>query len=102
MQKRSPNSQKLMALSESDDYLLSKIDGKLQVDPNKLIAVDELLYEITKLFIPADGRETALLFFAGHGLTKPLGRLKQILLATSDANPRSRKWNGLLLRDLWK
>ncbi|MBD0347369.1 MAG: hypothetical protein ICV63_21630, partial [Coleofasciculus sp. Co-bin14] len=48
-----------------------------------------------------DGRDTALLFFAGHGLPKPLGSLKQILLATSDAKPRDRKWNGILLRDLW-
>jgi tetratricopeptide (TPR) repeat protein len=81
----------------------SEIDGKLQVDPDKLVEVDELLDEITKLFLTEDGRDTALLFFAGHGLPKkPLGNLKQILLATSDANPRRKKLHGVLLRDLWE
>ncbi len=79
----------------------SEIDGKLRVDPDKLIEADELLDEITKLFLTEDGRNTALLFFAGHGLPKPLGNLKQILLATSNANPRRKKWDGILLRDLW-
>jgi hypothetical protein len=94
-------------LLEADDNFrverlpASETDGKLQVDSKKTVTADELLDEITKLFIPEDGRDTALLFFAGHGLPKPLGSLKQILLATSDANPRGRKWNGILLRDLW-
>ncbi|MGL5063857.1 MAG: tetratricopeptide repeat protein [Microcoleus sp.] len=79
----------------------SNIDGKLQVDPDKLVEPDELLDEIDKLFLSEDGRNTALLFFAGHGLPKPFGSSKQILLATSDANPRRKKWNGVLLRDLW-
>jgi tetratricopeptide (TPR) repeat protein len=79
----------------------SEIDGKLQVDPDKLVNAEELEHEITKLFLPEDDRNTALLFFAGHGLPKPLGKLKQILLATSDANPR-KKLHGVLLRDLWE
>ncbi|GAB1545423.1 hypothetical protein NUACC21_80990 [Scytonema sp. NUACC21] len=78
----------------------SNIDGRLQVDPEKPVTADELLNEITKLFLAEDGRDTALLFFAGHGLQKPLGSLKQILMATSDANPGNKKWNGILLRDL--
>ena len=80
----------------------SEIDGKLQVDPDKPLKADELEDEITKLFLPKDDRDTALLFFAGHGLPKPLGDLKQILLSTSDVNPRLKKWKGLLLRDLWE
>src|SRR5919199_202833 len=82
----------------------SKIDGKLQVDPGKLVKAEELDYEINKLFLTEDGRNTALLFFAGHGLElpKPLGKRKQILLATSDANPRRNLWQGVLLRDLWE
>ncbi|MEG3989482.1 caspase family protein [Microcoleus sp. S28C3] len=80
----------------------SAIDGKLQVDPDKLVEVDELLCEIEKLFLTKDGRNTALLFFAGHGLPKPLGNSKQILLATSNANPIRKKWDGILLRDLWE
>jgi tetratricopeptide (TPR) repeat protein len=79
----------------------SEIDGKLQVNPDKPLKADELEDEITKLFLPKDDRDTALLFFAGHGLPKPLGDLKQILLSTSDVNPRLKKWKGLLLRDLW-
>jgi hypothetical protein len=51
----------------------SQIDGKLQVDPDKPLKADELEDEITKLFLPKDDRDTALLFFAGHGLPKPLG-----------------------------
>ncbi|MUG93166.1 tetratricopeptide repeat protein [Scytonema sp. UIC 10036] len=80
----------------------SNIDGRLQVDPEKSVTADELLDEITKLFLTKDRRDTALLFFAGHGLQKPLGSLKQILIATSDANPVNKKWNGILLRDLWE
>ncbi len=80
----------------------SNINGKLQVAPQKAVTADELVDEITKLFLTEDGRDTALLFFAGHGLSKPLGQLKQILLATSDANPQAKRWNGLLLRDLWE
>ncbi|NEO99684.1 MAG: tetratricopeptide repeat protein [Symploca sp. SIO2E9] len=80
----------------------SLIDGKIQVAPNENVKAEELQSAITKLFLAEDDREMALLFFAGHGLQKPLGILKQILLATSDANPRNKKWNGLLLRDLWE
>ena len=80
----------------------SAIDGKLQVDPDKLVNAEELEHEITKLFLTKDDRDTALLFFAGHGLPKPFAISKQILLATSDANPRGKKWQGLLLRDLWE
>ncbi len=80
----------------------SNINGRLQVDPEKPVSADDLLDEIIKLFQTEDGRDTALLFFAGHGLQKPLGSLKQILMATSDANPVNKKWNGILLRDLWE
>ena len=96
-------------LLEADDnnfrvrrFPCSEIDGKLQVDPDKLVKAEELSNEITKLFLTEDGRNTALLFFAGHGLPKPLGKLKKILLATSNANPRRQKWDGILLRDLWE
>ncbi|MDF5714930.1 MAG: tetratricopeptide repeat protein [Rhizonema sp. NSF051] len=80
----------------------SNINGRLQVDPEKKVTPDELLDEISKLFLAEDGRDTALFFFAGHGLQKPLGSLKQILIATSDTSPVNKKWNGILLRDLWE
>jgi hypothetical protein len=80
---------------------VSNIDGKLQVDPNKLVKAEELEKAIANLFLPESGRtpETALLFFAGHGFRKPLGRLAQGFLATSDASPTRNQW-GMSLRDL--
>ncbi|RUT03942.1 hypothetical protein DSM106972_048560 [Dulcicalothrix desertica PCC 7102] len=77
------------------------VNNKLQVDPDGMVTADALLEAVTKLFLPEENIDTALLFFAGHGLQKPLGTLKQTLLATSDANPYSKKWNGIILRDLW-
>ncbi len=80
---------------------VSNIDGKLQVDPNKTVKAEELEKAIASLFDPESGRtpETALLFFAGHGFRKPLGRLTQGFLATSDASPTRNQW-GMSLRDL--
>ncbi|ODH02278.1 hypothetical protein A4S05_24965 [Nostoc sp. KVJ20] len=102
------DAEKIAQLLEADqDFRVirlpaSRINGKLQVDPNKPVSKDELLEAITKLFLTSEDLDTALLFFAGHGLKEPLGTLKKTLLATSDANPQSKKWNGLLLRDLWE
>ena len=79
----------------------SNIDGKLQVDPIKTVKAEELEKAIANLFLPESGRtpETALLFFAGHGFRKPLGRLAQGFLATSDASPTRNQW-GMSLRDV--
>jgi hypothetical protein len=72
----------------------SNIDGRLQVDPNKMVRAEELEKAIANLFRPKSGRapETALLFFAGHGLRNTKGEKPEGYLATSDANPR---------RDIW-
>jgi hypothetical protein len=72
----------------------SVIEGKLQVDPNKTVRAEELQAAIANLFRPKSGRtpETALLFFAGHGLRNIKGEKSEGYLATSDANPR---------RDIW-
>jgi hypothetical protein len=72
----------------------SDIDGKLQVDPNKIVKAEELEAAITNLFRPNSGRtpETALLFFAGHGLRNTKGEIPEGYLATSDANPRKDIW----------
>ncbi|MDF5716046.1 MAG: caspase family protein [Rhizonema sp. NSF051] len=80
----------------------NNIDGKLQVDPDAAVKVQELEEAITNLFLPDSSKipEIALLFFAGHGLRKPLGSLTQGFLATSDASP-SKNWWGMPLRDLW-
>ncbi|MGF2037348.1 MAG: caspase family protein [Nostoc sp. CmiVER01] len=81
----------------------SNIDGKLQVEPDKLVKTEELEAAILDLFLPESGKppETALLFFAGHGLRKQLRQsLTQGFLATSDASPSKNLW-GLSLRELW-
>ncbi|GAB1543522.1 hypothetical protein NUACC21_61970 [Scytonema sp. NUACC21] len=81
----------------------SNLDGKLQVDPKKLIKAEELEEAIAELFLPESRKppETALLFFAGHGLRKQLRKsLTQGFLATSDASPSKNFW-GYSLRDLW-
>ena len=78
------------------------IDGKLQVDPEKPFKTEELEKAILDLFLPETGKppETALLFFAGHGLRKQLrANLTQGFLAASDVNP-GKIW-GFGLRDLW-
>jgi hypothetical protein len=69
----------------------SLIDGKMEVDPKKVETAEELEKAIVKLFLPEGNRipDTALLFFAGHGLKhKPIGGIEQGYLATSDASPR--------------
>ncbi len=79
----------------------SVIDGKFQIDPNKTVKAEELEKAIAELFLPNSDRdpETALLFFAGHGLRKSIGSLTQGFLATSDASPSKNLW-GMSLRDL--
>ncbi|MBD2604794.1 caspase family protein [Scytonema hofmannii FACHB-248] len=93
-------------LEEHGDFRVKRlpesfIDGKLQVDPHKAVHANELVNAVTKLFIPEDSQNTALLFFAGHGLLSPLGNLKQTILASSDAGSSKNQPKGLLLRDLW-
>jgi hypothetical protein len=57
-----------------------EIDGKLQVDPNGKVSLKELSQEINKLFCEDNNRDTALLFFAGHGLQQlnSLGKKKKM------------------------
>jgi WD40 repeat protein len=73
----------------------SLIDGKWKVDPQKSTKTEELELAIVKLFLPEGNRipDTALLFFAGHGLKhKPPGDIEKTYLATSDASPRKNIW----------
>lgn len=73
---------------------VGNINGKLQVDPGKTVKAEELEKAIANLFQPNSGRtpETALLFFAGHGLRNTTGNQPEGYLATSDASPRKDKW----------
>ncbi len=70
------------------------IEGKLQVALNKSVKTEELKEAIANLFLPKSRRtpETALLFFAGHGLRNTKGEKLEGYLATSDANPRKYIW----------
>jgi len=76
-------------------------DSTLQVDPNTAVKAAELENAITQLFLPNGNNipDTALLFFAGHGLRKQLENtnLTEGYLATSDASPRKEKW-GISLK----
>ena len=78
-------------------------EGKRGVDPNpapaNLVTLTVLETAIAELFNPP-GRsipDTALLFFAGHGLRKEQGGVTEGFLATSDAKPHGGQW-GVSLR----
>ncbi|MBW4433613.1 MAG: caspase family protein [Pelatocladus maniniholoensis HA4357-MV3] len=81
-------------------------NGLWQVDPNPKppVRVRDLQEAISQLFCPPDSSipDTALLFFAGHGLQKHQGRVLESFLATSDVCPLNDKWGVSLdwLREL--
>ena len=78
-------------------------EGKRGVDPNPapdfLVTLPVLERAIAQLFNPPGKSipDTAVLFFAGHGLRKQQGEVTEGFLATSDANPKKGKW-GVSLR----
>jgi tetratricopeptide (TPR) repeat protein len=80
------------------------IDGKVRVDPKGQVSLEELSREINKLFCADNNRDTALLFFAGHGLQQlnSLGNKRKICLATSKSNTKGTGENSISLNDLWE
>ncbi|NER33117.1 MAG: hypothetical protein F6J93_03400 [Oscillatoria sp. SIO1A7] len=79
-------------------------DGTLRVNPrpvpNQLPKAAQLEKAICLLFNPPSSvPETALLFFAGHGLLKEQGAIREGFLAASDSNPKRNNW-GLSLNCL--
>ncbi|MBE9086850.1 caspase family protein, partial [Tolypothrix sp. LEGE 11397] len=73
-------------------------DGSWFVDPQQQLTIKELETAIVQLFNPP-GRsipDTALLFFAGHGLRKDIGGVIEGFLGTSDTCPLMGDW-GLSL-----
>ncbi|MBD2726702.1 caspase family protein [Nostoc sp. FACHB-892] len=73
-------------------------DGSYFVDPQQQLTLQELETAIVQLFNPP-GRsipDTALLFFAGHGLRKDIGGVTEGFLAASDTCPVIGQW-GLSL-----
>ncbi|NER31441.1 MAG: peptidase C14, partial [Symploca sp. SIO1C4] len=78
-------------------------EGRRGVDPNpqsqNLVKATALEAAIADLFNPPGSSvpDTALLFFAGHGLRKKQGGVTEGFLATSEVNPNKSKW-GVSLR----
>lgn len=69
--------------------------GANQVDARGTVAETDLQAAISELFHPSEGEvpQTALLFFAGHGLLEPLPRQKSKgYLAASNTNPEQGRW----------
>lgn len=71
----------------------SLINGQLQVDPAGTVTAMELERAIAQLFNPRTPNppDTALLFFAGHGLRKEIG-VTEGFLAASDSCSRKGMW----------
>ncbi|RKZ52679.1 MAG: hypothetical protein DRR16_20685 [Candidatus Parabeggiatoa sp. nov. 3] len=75
--------------------------GQLCIDNTGAVSFEALQQAIVQLFNPETDKtdhlpETALLFFAGHGLRKVDGGIAEGYLATSDAKPNRYHW-GLSL-----
>lgn len=62
--------------------------------PTQLVRVKTLQEAIANLFNPPSRQvpDTALLFFAGHGLRNDQGGVSEGFLATSDVKPQDGKW----------
>ncbi|MEQ8385627.1 MAG: caspase family protein [Coleofasciculus sp. A1-SPW-01] len=62
--------------------------------PTQLVRVKTLQEAIAQLFNPPSRQvpDTALLFFAGHGLRNDQGGVSEGFLATSDVKPQDGKW----------
>jgi WD40 repeat protein len=70
-------------------HRLPSQDGVRRVAPDKLLKLEELEEAIIRLFQPKSGiiPETALLFFAGHGLQRERDGETEGFLITSEARP---------------
>lgn len=79
----------------------ANIDGNPCVNPDGVVSCEELKKAIANLFNPeAKGTQTpntALLFFAGHGLRESVGGVTEGFLASSDSDP-SVGFRGLSLQ----
>jgi uncharacterized caspase-like protein len=98
-----------LRLEEYGGFRVRRLPESIQeeqrrVDPKKLVQGNELYEAIIQLFNPVGDSvpQTALLYFAGHGLRRNLGGVTEGFLATSDSDPRKNQWGVSLrwLRDL--
>jgi tetratricopeptide (TPR) repeat protein len=78
-------------------------EGKLCIHNSGAVGFEQLQQAIVQLFNPETDNlpETALLFFAGHGLRNVVAGIAEGYLATSDTNPKRYHW-GLSLEWLKK
>lgn len=77
-----------------------QVEGKLCIDDNGAVGFEELKDAIVKLF--NQKTDTALLFFAGHGMRQSFGDdIGASYLASSDVNPSFNNW-GLSIGILCK
>ena len=62
--------------------------------PSDAVSIEQLEQAITQLFCPESEQlpETALLFFAGHGLRENRGGIYYSYLASTESNPDTRSW----------
>jgi WD40 repeat protein len=95
--------QLLQQYGDFEVHRFPSLEGKAEIDPKGNINAKELGEAIIQLFHPTGGiiPETALLFFAGHGLQKHDNGESEGYLAASDSCPRKQKW-GLSLKWLRK
>jgi len=93
-----------LRLEEYGGFRVRRLPESIQeeqrgADPKKLVQGDALYEAIIQLFNPVGDSvpQTALLYFAGHGLRRNLGGVTEGFLATSDSDPRKNQW-GVSLR----
>jgi WD40 repeat protein len=93
-----------LRLEEYGGFRVRRLPESIQeeqrrVDPKKLVQGDVLYEAIIQLFNPVGDSvpQTAVLYFAGHGLRRNLGGVTEGFLATSDSDPRKNQW-GVSLR----
>jgi len=82
-------------------------DGRRCIDPDPpsdAVSIAQLEDAIQNLFVPetvTNLPDTALLFFAGHGLRENRGGIYYGYLASTESDPDERRW-GVDLRWLWE
>ncbi len=93
-------------LAEEGDFSVRQLpeavkDGSIRVGQQGGVTQKELIDALKQLFIPKGKNipDTALFYFAGHGIFSEEGLVPEGYLVTSDANPAEGKW-GLSLKQL--
>lgn len=93
-------------LAEEGDFSVRQLpeavkDGSIRVGQQGGVTQKELIEALKQLFIPKGKNipDTALFYFAGHGIFSEEGLVPDGYLVTSDANPAEGKW-GLSLKQL--